>query len=463
MPKQLSMLADPYDKFSGFADDYPKFQFAPLHPAFVTTGRVHTGGRRPREFYVDLSLGECDCQKGVAWRWSDRDSKWFRNAFCSHKLRMMANIVDGKLASANVSEKRELYGAYLKALGTRYNPFELTSAFHKELRRGDFDTAWFFATLQSSKRSIRGVFEYLLNIIYEETRDHELATFLLDCFSDRRKHTFEHMSKAVSWFCASIKKWELPRRLSTFTAEMHGYRSLVKEYGREVARGSNIIPAHQKAKLLKDMIAGADAGNESKFQRGLKGLQKLQYLDQPGDDYARAASASKRDGALNDHRYWLYEQLYELADKAWPETDDRWGVIAFVNARIAADKGIGYHELNAIGDAVMGEPYGDGLLSPTRRDIAIKRPAAPVPLGKWVPIPLYAHDNHTWAGKALLKRFPDELKRGAKQENLDFRWCGAYFGVCYRMVAHAQHGRVADWHEVEWPKDLYDIVQTLWY
>lgn len=234
---------------------------------------------------------------------------------------------------------------------------------------------------------------------------------------------------------------------------MHGYRLLAKAYSPDVAKGGNIIPADQKPKLVKFVKQGANSGDMVMFQRGLKGLQKLQF--KPG------GMPSPTD--YNDYRYEIYELLYDIAEKQWSADDDRWGVIAYVNARMAADLGIGYHELNAIGDAITGEPYGDGLLSPLKRDIAVKRPPAPVPLGRWPAIPLYASDNHTWAGKALLRRFPEQLKPGAKQTDLDFRYCGAYFGVAYRMISQHQHGRVADWHETTWPEDIYNITQTLWY
>ena len=449
---------DPYGEFPGyegnvprFPEDYPFDQFKPLDPAFIRKGEVLTGGRRSRRTYVDLSIGECECGFGYAWRWDSKGEKWFAGGYCSHKLRMICSIIDNV---SNPVEHERMRRAYLKAVSTRYNRFEVVSAFHKELRRGDFEKAWFWGLMLANFRGTHGVFHYLLNIVYEETRDHELAAYLLKVRNDPRQRTIEKLSQAISWFCASKKKWELPHRYDIFLAEMRGYEKLAKEFGPDVAKGGNIIaPEGAKEKFLKYMEEGLLKSDHVQFQRGLKGLQKLRYTDKE----------NPKPEDLNDHRYWLYERLYDLADEHLPDSHGVWTVISVVNDRILSDHGIGYHELNAIADALMGEPTDSGLLSPTERKRAVARPPAKPPVGIWPKIPLYASDNHTYLGKALLRRYPDQLKPKAEQTDLDFRWCGAYFGVAYRMLAFRQHGSISEWHEVDWPKELYRIVNILWY
>lgn len=464
MPQQAELFGDRYAPFEhGLPDDYPRHAFKTLHPAFTRRGEVIAGTTTRRKYYVDLALNECNCDNGWAWKRNElgRGKKdWYEPAMCGHKLRMMSRICEETLLEGD--EKRALMTAYLKALGTRYNPFEVVSAFHKELRRGDFTHAWFWGLVLTTKRGLRKCFEYLLNIIYEETRDHDLAYFLLKCRSSERMLTLSNYGKAISWFCATPKKWELPRRFAIFEAEMRGYKLLVRDYGRDVAKGANIIPADNKAKLLKHMQDGARKSDLVQFQRGLKGLQKLQYLDDAGAELTKM----DRDGReLQKHRYWLYNELYDLAETVCGDTHDVWRVVQFVNDRIAAGLGIGYHELNAIADALTGEPADAGLMPPIDHKRAIARPTPAVPLYRWPKIPLYASDNHTYEGKRLLKRFPDQLKPKAKQTDLDFRYCGAYFGVAYRMVCHNQHGDVngIEWHQVDWPLDMYNTTQLLWY
>lgn len=457
-----SELFDPYGAFDDYADgsprfpdDYPRNKFKPPHTAFAKRGEVLTTGPSPRRTFVDLTIGECGCPRGYAWMPDTLGNKgWYEHKYCAHKMRMLSNIVD---SVSNPVERAMLNKPYMKALSSRYNRFEVVSAFHKELRRGDFDKAWYWGLILSNYRSMRGVIIYLLNIVYEETRDHDLASFLLKLRKDPRNHTLDRMSQAISLFCMSVKKWELPHRYEIFTNEMKGYEWLAEQFGTEpkggVAGHGNFIAEKQRDRFADYMDEGIRKRDGALFQRGLKGLQKLKYSDaeRPSED------------AQNDHRYWMYERLYDLADKYLPQTHDAWRVIAIVNERIASDYGIGYHELNALADAIMGEPFDAGLLSASKRAIAINRPTGAIPLGIWPKIPLYAHDNHTYGGKALMRRHADQLKPGATQTDLDFRWCGAYFGVAYRMISYRQHGRVADWHETNWDKFLQRVTLKLWY
>jgi hypothetical protein len=449
MGNELFPDTDAYARFPEFPDSYPIGSYKPLHKAFAKAANVKVG---QRTFFVDLSIGECECPKGFAFSYTDKNPKkpWYNNAYCTHKLRLMCSIVD---AENEPTKRAELARNYLLALGTRYNVWEVVSAFHKELRRGKFDEAWFWALILSTKRGLRGVVQYMLNIIYEETRDHELALELIRTRSNPDTITLSSVGRLVLWFCTTPKKWEMRHRYAIFHDEMYGYKRLVADYGKDVARGGNIISANQCDKLVRALKLGAHRQDWVVFQKGLKGLQKLRYTNEERDDKA-----------LAEHRYWLYEQLYDLAANMCPDTHDVWNVIIAVNARIEADLGIGYHELNAIADAISDEPYGSGLLTSTKRQAVKKRPLPGIPLGVWPAIPLYAHDNHTFGGKRLMQRFAAQLKPGAQQTDLDFRWCGAYFGVAWRMLAYNQHEKCdIPWADVEWPSDIYNIVMSLWY
>jgi len=443
LPLSDSALQKLYKPFE-IPPNYPAGSFKPEHPAFNKFGEVHTGTDSKLTTFVDLRIGECECKDGFAFRWDSKRDRWFDAAYCIHKMRMLSSIV----SNAGDTDKEQLQRAYLRALSTRYNQWDTVSAFHKELRRGDFEQAWFWALILSTHRGVRGVFRYMLNIIYEETRDHDLALHLIATTPHSRYHNLLDMARTILWFCRSTKKWELPTRFAIFDAEMQGYSSLVKSFGKEVAGHGNIINKDNKAKLYADLSNGYADGDLVRFQRGLKGLQKLQYGDGDKD--------------LQAHRYEMYETMYDIADTDLDDQHPVWTVISAVNARIEANLGIGYHELNAIGDSLMGEPLNGGL-SPAKRAIILRRPQPPIPLAHWPAIPLYSHDNHTYKGKALMRKFPEQLKVGAEQTDLDFRYCGAYFGVGFRTVAFRQHGEIAPWHTVVWPKQLFRNVEKLWY
>lgn len=441
MPSQPNLFED-YSKFP-VPEAYPKGDFAPKHAAFEKCGEVHTGTTNKKTVFVDMRIGECQCNDGYAFKYDQKRGKWYDNKYCIHKMRLLSSIV----TDANPNDRPALDRAYLLALGTRYNRYETISAFHKELRRGDFEKAWFWGLIVSTQRRIRGVFQYLLNIVYEETRDHDLALYLLKLRSGEGFHDLPHMAKAIAWFCSSIKKWEMPGRYDIFNAEMEGYNLLVKKYGKEVAGHGNVITRSDRKLMFKRMSDGYTSDDPVIFQYGLKGLQKLEY--------------GGGEQKLYDHRFDIYERLYDLASDK-PDYHPVWSVIGVVNTRIEANYGIGYHELNAIGDALMGEPL-HGSLQPLRMKALRSRPTPPIPIGQWPEIPLYAHDNHSYRGKALMRRYPEQLKPGVPQTDLDFRWCGAYYGVCYRMLAFKQHGDIHEWHKVKWPSRLFKIVEKLWY
>jgi hypothetical protein len=311
-----------------------------------------------------------------------------------------------------------------------------------------------------TKRSYGGIIKYLNNIVYEETRDHVLAAYLLTLANKRMDEIgYGDVATAIRLFCLAPKKWQLPWREEIFFSEMRGYAQLVKEYGPDVAKGGNIIEADQKSMLLDDLKRGFAKSDLIKIQHGLKGLQKLKCED------------------LEKHRYWLYEQMYDYMDAVIPCTEhSAWDIVEIINTRVEQGMGIGYHELNALADAIAGEPVSPGLtavhgrkpasgyIPALARNAALKAPKPAYPLGIWPPIPIYAQDNHTYRGKSLLRRFPEELEPGATQEHLDFRLCGAYYGVAWRTLAYSQFESISvPWGDVRWPKWLIQTVKALWY
>lgn len=451
MPTQPDLFAGIPPAYSKFAipEHYPVGTFQPKHKDFGVKGEVHTGTSSKTSVFVDLSIGECECQEGFAFRYDPKKGIWYESKYCIHKMRMLSSLVD----QASADKRPEYERAYLRALTTRYNVYEAVSAFHKELRRGDTPAAWFWGLIVATHRGVRGVFQYLLNIIYEETRDHELALYLIEARQRDSFHNLREMSKAIGWFSASIKKWHMPARYAIFEAEMQGYMRLAKNFGKEVAGHGNVITSSEKHAFYRAMRTGLDGGDLATFQYGLKGLQKLQY--DPG-------STKPNEKKLYNHRYEMYEWLYDTAESLCHEDHPVWTVISVVNAKITANLGIGYHDLNAIGDVLIGEPLHGALARPLKKAI-LNRPPRTVIIGEWPQIPLYASDNHTYRGKALMRRFPDQLKASVPQTDLDFRWCGAYFGVAYRMVSVRQHGSVEAWHKVTWPKWLHNFTVDMFY
>lgn len=436
-------------------EEYPEGEFVPLHKVFrgiaqVAPHKVHVNDTIP--FKVNLNTGECECKHGAAWVWWGGDAKsrpkWIKNNYCVHKLKAMADIIHAN----DYVDDDEIMLAFVKAVATRYNSYEATSAFHKELRRGDVERAFFFGCVLAAYRGVKGVLTYLSNIVYEETRDHEFAAYITGRLVDK-DFTVLTMSKAITWFCETKKKWDLHEtRLPIFEFEQKGYKGLVSEFGKAVALPGNIIDEEYKPIFLKKLGAAVRKGDDVSIQYHLKGLQKIKC------------------SRIEDVRSEMLECIYANAKLSgrFP-IGKRKHLVAFhkrLRNKFDTTLSLSYHDLNAFADlAGHGEPYGYGVLPESRRTaiIAAKKPTA-FPFDRFPVVPLYAHDSHTWRGKALMRYYPNEIRFGVEQTHVDFRGCGAYFGVAWRYYAMAQHGTVrVKWETVKVPRWMSIHLQDMWY
>ncbi len=390
------------------------------------------------DFYtVDLGANTCECSNGAAYFWFRAKEMWLVRRPCTHKIRAFSSLIE------ELDHPEDLVDIYIQYVANRYNIYEVTSAFHKELRRGDFERAYFWGSLRAAHyRSLKSTLQYLLNIVYEETREHNLANWLVDRLAEK-DYSRATIAKGIKWFCEAPKKWFLPYRVNIFYAEMRGYNDLCDRFSNHVARAGDIIPYLDNREELVTALRAPITPDH--FQFGVKGLQKAADVD------------------IQDLRWYMVSELASIG-----LADNKPGVqehLDYITRRREVTKNIGYHDVNMIADCVgHGEPYGAGLLPTAQTTPLLRRPKVPTfAFGRAPAIPLYAHDNHTWAGKAKIRRYPMQLSPEAVQTDLDFRWCGAYFGVAFRTISVAQHGCIADWHEVVWPDWLHRIVQRLWY
>lgn len=425
-------------------------EFKPLHPKFVGKARIARSDKynsNHQPFYeVNLAAGECSCQWGKPF--ATYNGKLYPNAYCTHKLKAIADIV-----KRNPDDDLQWY--YVKALATRYNVWEVVSAFHKELRRADFDNAFYWAMMLSNFRGNKGLLKRMIDIVYEETREHELFDYLLDLYEKEKAKKLElaDICKGVKFFCEAPKKWELSHRMSVFEAEMTGYQQLAKKFTYQVKEGRDIIPEKHNEDLIQAILAGFKSGDAALVQYGLKGLYKSKTLIGHDDNKLRIFDI------LQDVYVGTHPNKFKYSDEEATKLRD----LILKRIRIMGD--VKYHELNAFADLLCGEPYTAGLLSQVSRK-RILRSKYPYELQFWSikQIPLYAQDNHTWSGKALMKKHAIQLERGAVQRDIDFRWCGAYFGVAWRLLAFAQHGTCdVKWGDVNWPDWLYNHTRKMFY
>jgi hypothetical protein len=436
-------------------DNYPDpSKYKTPHHALAGVHEVVSLSNNDVRYYVNFDTGECTCRQGKAWRWSS--GKWISNSWCAHKMRAASSI----LAS---SKDPSLQLVYNRLLGERYIIWESVSAFHKELRRGDHKEAQYWALSVAAHRGLHGVIRYMLNILFEEARDLDMYLRLLRLAEKGRSVSYDEVMSTVRLFCKMPKKWELAPRLAIFLDEMRGYKELATNYTYAVARHSDIIPFTENDKLASALVEGICSGNRKLVQYGLKGLYKSSHpkghLHLKVQIFNILTDVLNAEGAFTSvKRHWIFDEDYA------------YRLHSLVLRRYQTVGDFGYHELNALCDALTGEAYTDAsnTLSPRlTRLYGQPKPSYAPPLGIVRPIPLYALDNHNHRGKHLMRMWgKTELLPGAKQEHIDFRWCGAYMGVAWRYFAFHQF-KTCDipWEKVKWNQVpwLWKHLDFMWY
>lgn len=412
------------------------------------TGQATVKGSESGQFFtVNFDTGECDCTHGAAWNYNGK--KYEPKHFCNHKLRATASLVKRH------GDDKALRDFYEQQVGKRYNPFVITSAFHKELRRGNVTDALYWATCLIPHRGPAGVVNYMRNIVFEETRDLDLFRFILKISSKSRGVTLLEMQQGVRRFCVAPKKWELPWRFDIFLDEQRGYKKLANDHTYAVAKPKDIIPALFTPELRSKLFTGYAKGDRVMVQEGLKGLLKSQHTDHE----------KLKIEIFND----LTDVLNGIGNKFTYDEDYAHDLHSLIYKRMRAHGGLGYHECNALADALCGEPGRDTLQTVTKT-LHKRCTAFPklykMPLAEIRKVPLYAQDNHTHEGKRRMAKFATQLRAGADQTDLDFRLCGAYMGVAWRLLAEKQFSTIeCKWGEVSWaqPSWLWSHLDNMWY
>jgi hypothetical protein len=407
------------------------------------------------QYEVNFDTGECECAHGRAYKWEAKRKRWSKAPWCAHKLKAMSSLIEQ-------TGDQSLHQEYALHLGRRYNPFVAVSAMHKEMRRGDVEAAQYWASAMLPHRGRHGVITYMRNIVFEETRDISLLRLILKLSTYGKSVSERDMFNAVARFTETPKKWDLPHRLPIFLSEMEGYRKLINDFGIDVAKPHSIIPVSAYNRLQGSLLEGFAEADPIKIQYGLKGLFKSKNSEDGNGADGHARHKVKLYNLLIDVWNDEHENAFEV------DHDYTQELIDLLTRRNANHGAPGYHEINALCDALCGEsPSNAATLPALRRKLLAGKPKAYLPpLGEIRRVPLYANDNHTWEGKAKMRRFGDvQLRPGANQTDIDFRLCGAYMGVAWRHLAVKQHGTInVPWGKVKWnPKWLWGHLDSMWY
>lgn len=296
--------------------------------------------------------------------------------------------------------------------------FEVASALHKEIRRGDVAAALHWADHHAaSSDGARYVQSYARQICGEETRN---AKYIWMCLEPVSRWTYRDYIHAIA---RSRKKWELRATADLFREQMLGWRRVQRE--RTIARWRH-------RSCLSTMRAAIDDRDAPRLHEGLWWLYcnvKDAEVWKGVDRMLAEAVSSSFPGIPRPH---LMISAFEGATRRDP-FELRF---MFVEA------------LSGGWDESMNEFRGAVRLPQVDRSL-IRR------------FPDYVYDAHVRSRGADARRWrialqPNEPSPG----RLDLRWSGEMIGVAWRYAAYSQLGRQyvdAPWEAVNFQRASWKL------
>jgi hypothetical protein len=291
--------------------------------------------------------------------------------------------------------------------------YELASALHKEIRRGDLTAALHWADLRALATPDGGehVKRYARQICGEETRN---AKYIWMSLEPSAKLGYRDY---VATITQSRKKWELASTWPLFKAQMRGWkraksgRTKSKWYRRSLVPSMRVASETRDAAILHEgfwwacLYLGDERPEWDLLDELLANAVSAQCpkIARPREMIAAFESATKRCA------FEIRLMFIEALCGGWDET--------------------------------MNEPrHHAGELVPVSDGATIRR------------FPDYVYDAHVRRRARRVRRWRKSLEPGRESPGrLDLRWSGEMIGVAWRYAAYKQLGagyRDAPWEDV---------------
>ncbi|MER2513506.1 MAG: hypothetical protein ABTQ25_14000 [Nitrosomonas ureae] len=271
-----------------------------------------------------------------------------------------------------------------------FNPYLAISAFHKEVRRGDFERAYSWAQILLRKRSPASIVGYILKIVFEETRNIHLWIRL-----QKKSLSFD---QAVEQIVLSKKKWHL--------------------------NGLN----HPESHLL-NWFAGLQKASAESKPTPLELPHLVSSIKDPVDCYSIYFHL-KQDKTL---RPYFLDLMKSLARQSKNELLQE------------------YIELGPSGgyEIMVCLELVSGIYDPSSSDLGELNKLDAVFLPKHQ---LFYDDIHTSRGKKILSEgFNDCFrKRTFQNGSVDLRWSGSLWGCLFRELCFRQKGSMKNTLGEDW-------------
>lgn len=339
-----------------------------------------------------------------------------------------------------------------------YDRYEVISAFHKELRRGDTEKAYYWGTVLADGGSKKYPLQYMFKVATEETHSPELKAFLADFLANHRKVTNEEFCRAVHGFCSyPHKKFAVEISDVVWRKDSYYWLHTTKDSEKKIRR---FEPEKSRVDFWtsnKNLLGESKLDREARppykayevwalIEQFIeeKDLNRLLYMNSFLDNEVKNIKALRYLARDDDRALMLIDKLDQPNVKS-----QMW-----------------FFDTETIFLLLMG--YGDQIPEieiDTGDDETIEgivnRVSKLYLSGEEVEIPLYARDPHTRVGKQLWFKYRKFLRSGEPCEHLDMRYSGYWIGVAWRYYAYKQHGSVlVPWEAVEIPKDV--MQSTVW-
>lgn len=295
--------------------------------------------------------------------------------------------------------------------GCKRSRFEIVSAVHKEIRRGDVGAALYWADLLS-KYSDSYVTNYARRIVGEETRNWTL-------FAQALSPGELSYRDLVASLASSRKKWEHKNGYSLFEEQLRSYNR--ETYG--AAPWKTVMDGLTEAIATDDVPRLYDAWMVLDSSEAPEAAIAM--------DHVLVAEAERRFPGIAD----LERIVREYRDH---DTLDVWEVRLALVEMIAG----------AWDPSLNEHPYRGGVLPAFNDGKLLRR------------FPTYVYDGHVRQGRRRIEEHRDEIAPGKPQpEGIDLRWSGQFEGVAWRYAAFAQFGdayKEMAWERVEMPPEYWE-------
>lgn len=360
-------------------------------------------------------------------------------------------------------ELLEEYGATLTVDDTvlryeenvlRYNKYEVTSAFHKELRRHDFKRAAYWGLVLYQLRGAFYATRYLATVSTEETHCPELKIAMTKLFLNYKHATLEEFVMGIQTFC----RCHVNKYMTDIEDELweHASKVWVEQPTEPLAVGID-VPEDLVAKWAKIL------------PKSLQIVEKKVYS-------LHTLMAELEDGINTKDVAKIAHAIHSVSPKTWPKLH-RYASKLFVDGPPAI---LEMAELLDQSDVSKNTFWGfdyetmalhkAGLLDACRDwqtgkalcldDVSamIEKIKDRVASGKLLPVPWYAIDFHTGNGKRIWNTRRRSIKIGDPSATriLDLRYSAAWVSMMWRYHAFKQHGTIdVNWEDVKMPEAEY--------